>query len=624
MVTKELLEYIKLQHEKGYSLINIRNTLRAGGWNTEDLDQAVKILKETLAPHEKKPFFGTTPVFKGNVGSAIGNIRPEKTAPWQPVASQERVPLVDGGGNTVEPKQESAQPVIQAESRVSPVSLSENNEVIEEESHGFPEEYAHGAVPKEVIVNNVLHELPPTTVTPEAPVFSQQSPVSVTEHKETRITPRESIPNPKQIEPQETVLEFIERMKKERIQKQEGGGVSESPSPAQTFKSSLVIPEHLRRSDGDLGAVSVTQSTPLAPPPPRQQEVSAQKLDSQEGGVREQRTHSIIPFVLIILGLLLGAGGVFAYLTVFSKPSTLPWAEVVEGMRDVRSFVVDGSITTTVVGYDEFSASLGIKGFFDFSDTENTLADVELKGEVLMREPRSRALVTMDGVVPIRVIGKEVYIQPNGLPPVFGLGFLENQWVAINLREVPETYGGLRLDEGVYDEFAFEEVRDEIWEGILKYPLVSVVGPITKETINSEATYRFEVETDYENLQLLQNHVQEIVLRTYGTDALIDNTIPQQEALNEHIVSQKNEVWIGANDKLVRRIRTEIIFKLPEEERLKLEGVLGVAGDIALVVDIFAQEYGSSRSVIPPANSILLEGVMRDLFTRKFSEGLGN
>ncbi|MEX0931653.1 MAG: hypothetical protein WDZ88_02795 [Candidatus Paceibacterota bacterium] len=667
MVTKELLEYIKLQYAKGYTLTNIRNALRAGGWNTEDLNQATTILKDILVPQKRKPFFNKTATFSGDVGTAVHDKKQVKAEPWSPAVQE-----ITQEEPQTQPQNAPVEADTAKESFVSPSAPEEPS--AQEPSVQEPQaQTARAHEPEQVQPEAPIHETAePVEKSSESPVSpwgnversqttlaesSSDQDVSVT--GERKIQQATAFPNPNQIEPEETVLEFIERMKRDA-----GVPVTRPHTEAHThggdeepFKINLNIPPHLRNQEGaspqQQNNTSYAQSSawesggsvpeeqpvtsreitpltaPAAPQAPRAPRApQAQKTaEHTTPPTQDNSKHSVLLLFIIIFVIIMGAGAAYAYVTYFSVPKTFSWAEMAEQVASVRSGNIDAEVAMSVVGDDNFSGSVNLQGYFDIHDIKNPLLDLLVAGNIEMVEPRSRANISLNASLPARVVDNTLYAQMSDIPSVVGFdfSFIGDSWVVFNLSEAISS----RSEEiQALDTTNEKELRGRLWELFKQHPMLTVIGGPERETIKGISMYRFEVTPDYEQIEIFSKKVIDVFSEYYPEQTEeIHSSLPVLSAKdfeNENIVSQKYKIWVGQKSGMLHRVLSETIVRLPEAEASRIENSFGVQGDIAVLNDVFLSDINDRRSVEVPSDTVLFEEVMSQLFTPVFPVDQGS
>ena len=311
----------------------------------------------------------------------------------------------------------------------------------------------------------------------------------------------------------------------------------------------------------------------------------------------EPKTKRSLFAVLLALGILLVAGGVFGYFYYFRETPE----KVIEKMKNRLSEIEIKTI--------EYQAEVKIaiepelKNPFFFTLTGKSDVSDQNNPKLSFTFETNDQLGVIKGEV--RVINKVIYIKLNNLPNlVWGfldLSSLSNQWIKIDIEAIAKQFGfEQRLEELQKQQKLTQEQIKKLKQIFNQTKVLKVTEKLASEKIEGVDTHHYKFSIDKNEFKKLIKDISSIQNKT-----LTDREFAEFDKALEAIELFGGEIWIGKKDYLPYRVILNL--KIKEIAEFQKGG--------QITITILLKNYNKPIQIDTPSPVKSIEEILRPLFS---------
>ncbi len=308
-----------------------------------------------------------------------------------------------------------------------------------------------------------------------------------------------------------------------------------------------------------------------------------EQLPQTEDLTKDSSYKKILTTLLVVLGIVVVAGGVLGYFQYFKTESKEEIvSKAIENTKNIKSFSYDGQAQVTMEYIGDTSENiinfgltegvleqlvkdgnmmfnLNFNGIFDSNNPENIKQKFEIGANSNIYEKETG--------LEIRKTDNSIYFKLNEgfLAGPFDLSSLAERWFKWDANELIDQMGmdGLYFSENseVLDENTVKELGVDIRKQIARTTptLLKFIDKPTIEKVNDIYTYHLELIADKEKINEIVNSYRSII----GED---DNLkFLESLDLSEELEEIALGVWIGKEDHLVYKFNLKLKYEDMED-----------------------------------------------------------
>lgn len=361
-------------------------------------------------------------------------------------------------------------------------------------------------------------------------------------------------------------------------------------------------------------------NSPLSPSQPSPDEILSEPIYSAPP---KRLNKALLVGGLVMVGLLIVGGGVFAYFNYFPSPTkiiqkmfaklaetkfkTLEYSGEIKIAADASNLLSSGFPQPTQPATDKKVSNLLID-FTGSSDIQN-LDDTK---NLFALTIKTDALSSAESVFGLeaRVIGKAAYVKFNSLPNLgfFDLSAVKNQWVKIDGSALKIPTGLEKIEQPVSEASKKSGLTQEQNEKISiilgQAKIIKTIEKLPSEKIEGVNAYHYKIIFDQEAVKKVAPEIGQIIQNRILTEI-------ELAEFNKYFATVELpavEIWIGKTDLLPRKIFLSATIKA--SDKLKASGQIS----FALVFKSFNQPV----KIEVPAPVKTLEEILSGLFGGSF------
>ncbi len=308
-------------------------------------------------------------------------------------------------------------------------------------------------------------------------------------------------------------------------------------------------------------AVTPTPSTPTSHPEPQQ----TQTAIGQIAPLQQSRVLSVI--VTVIAGAVLLTGGAFAAYTISNQSPESVILRMLQANTKLTAVEYTGELliegTTREVSQDhatdgaitDFSFSFDFNGKMDFSDQQNPV------GQFALNLHPNLYTDMFTGGSPVnfeaRIPGNDqFYLKVNGLPAIFNLNTLNNQWINFVLKDLAEQYAPEDITEKINeleDETLTPKQIKQLWQAAFDTGYFTFAKTPRSEPLRGKSVHHFQFTLDTTALEEFVQEAEKILADSPVAQEMITDFKELPGEMTPSITS--GELWIGKTDFLLYQLK---------------------------------------------------------------------
>lgn len=342
-------------------------------------------------------------------------------------------------------------------------------------------------------------------------------------------------------------------------------------------------------------------------------------MNAADEGLASRRWRMIkIGLTICTLFLLIGAGGVFAYVGFAGSPTAIA-EKMTSTMSDVTTMEYAGVIDVELQAEDipQNVYSVPSASGTQKSETLKLLMNFSGKSDVRdIHNPKSLFVMNL-GVEALgeesiyfgmetRSFGEIFYIMFTDLGDLgfFDLSVLNKQWIKVDPAAIAQQFG---LTEEELREFQEQqknqqlspEQLEQIRRAYIDAHVITITEKLSADTVEGKKTHHFKYEVNKDGLKKFIVAVAEIV----DEDTITDEELRNFDDAMQSIESIGGELWIGKKDYLLHKMTLGM--------NIRDAGDAGVTGVVNF--SLTAKNYNQPVQIEVPSSSKTVEELLESI-----------
>jgi len=335
---------------------------------------------------------------------------------------------------------------------------------------------------------------------------------------------------------------------------------------------------------------------------------------------------TLLAITILIAGVLVLGGGVFAYFNYFQSPEKIV-QKMIDKLTEIKSLEYSGEIKIEVNAVDLLDSgnllqsaqpvsnnktsnlSVNFSGVFDANDLNNPKGSFSfnINTEALGQENFTLGLE-------IRTINKIVYVKLSNIS-LLDLTAVSNQWIKIDTEALKKQFGLEKIEEQLKEAQKKQELSPEQIEkleiAVQQAKIIKITKKLPSEKIEGISTYHYKFTIDKEGIKNLFIEISKIAWDKTFTEKELAEFNKSFEAF-EAVELSEGEIWIGKKDLLPYKISLNSVIK--ETNKSKTSGKV----DFVLLF----KNFNKPIQIEIPAPVKTLEEILGGLFGGLSGKGL--
>jgi hypothetical protein len=313
----------------------------------------------------------------------------------------------------------------------------------------------------------------------------------------------------------------------------------------------------------------------------------------------ESKTKRSLFTVLLALGILLVAGGVFGYFYYFRETPEKVIEKMKNRLSEIEIKTIEYQAEVKIATEPELKNPFffTLKGKSDVSDQNNP------KLSFIFETNDQLGVIKGE----IRIINKIIYIKLNNLP---NLGFLDlsslsNQWIKIDTEAIAKQFGfEQRLEELQEQQKLTQEQIKKLKQIFNQTKVLRVTEKLASEKIEGIDTHHYKFSIDKNEFKKLIKDISSVQNKTLTDRELAEFDKSFDKAL-EAIELFGGEIWIGKKDYLPYRVILNL--KIKETAEFQKGG--------QITITILLKNYNKPIQIDTPSPVKNIEEILGPLFS---------